>query len=336
MLAKKIRRIATSYIMEMILIAICIGLAFESKTFLSSENIMGILYAVSMQGLIAFGMTMVIISGEIDLSVGSMVAFAGCLTSVLIMKSFPIPLAMAVSMVAGFTVGIFTGMMRNRYQVPTFITTLALFTGLRGAALMITNGMNIIPEYPKWFIYLGSGRVGTFSADTVIPLINKSVQFSFPGIPFPAIIFLLGFLIVQFIMKNTTFGRSVYAVGGNAAAARLCGINVSATRMLALGITSMLAAMSGIMLSARIESGTPTVAQGWELDIIAAVIIGGTSFNGGVGKVWGTLIGVIFIGVIVNGMTLMNVPVYVQYVVRGLLILVAVLLNRFQERKTAS
>ena len=137
-------------------------------------------------------------------------------------------------------------------------------------------------------------------------------------------------------MKNTTFGRSIYAVGGNAAATRLCGINVSGTRMLALGITSMLASLSGIMLSARIESGTPTVAQGWELDIIAAVIIGGTSFNGGVGKVWGTLIGVIFIGVIVNGMTLMNVPVYAQYVVRGLLILVAVLLNRFQVRKATA
>jgi ribose/xylose/arabinose/galactoside ABC-type transport system permease subunit len=132
-------------------------------------------------------------------------------------------------------------------------------------------------------------------------------------------------------MNQTTFGRSVYAVGGNAESARLSGIRVGRTRWLVLGITGALAALSGVMLASRIMSGTPTVAQGWELDVIAAVIIGGTSLMGGVGTIRGTLIGVIFIGVIINGMTLMNVPIYFQYVVRGALILVAVLINKIQQ-----
>lgn len=331
----RVRRFALKNIMEMILIALCVGFAIRSNTFLSLENAMAILYAVSMQGLIAFGMTMVIISGEIDLSVGSAAAFAGCFTVALIDRGIFAPVAILLALIIGILTGMLSGTMRNKYQVPTFITTLALFTGLRGAAFLVTDGRNIITEFPKWFLFIGGGRVGGFDTVLAVPLVNKSMQISFPGIPFPAIIFIIGFLVVQFIMKNTTFGRSVYAVGGNAAAARLCGINVSFTRLTVLAITGMFAALSGVLLSSRIESGTPTVAQGWELDAIAAVIIGGTSFTGGVGRVWGTLIGIIFIGVLSNGMTLMNVDVNIQYVTKGLLILFAVLLNRMQERRTA-
>lgn len=331
----RLRKFALQNIMEGILIALCIGFAIGSKTFLSLENAMAILYAVSMQGLIAFGMTMVIISGEIDLSVGSTAAFAGCLTVAMIDKGVSAPAAILMALIIGSLTGMLTATMRNKYQVPSFITTLALLTGLRGGAFLLTNGKNIITVLPKWFLFIGGGRVGGFDSNFVIPVMNKAVQISFPGIPFPAIIFLLGFLAVQFIMKNTTFGRSVYAVGGNAAAARLCGINVQLTRLMVLAITSMFASLSGVLLSSRIESGTPTVAVGWELDAIAAVIIGGTSFTGGVGRVWGTLIGIIFIGVLSNGMTLMNVDVNIQYVTKGLLILFAVLLNRMQERRTA-
>src|SRR5262249_21663120 len=149
--------------------------------------------------------------------------------------------------------------------------------------------------------------------------------------PFPAIVLVVGFLITHVLMNYTAFGRAVYAAGGNPEAARLCGINVARVRTWTLAITGMLAALSGIMLSARIMSGTPTAAQGWELDIIAAVIIGGTSFTGGVGTVWGTLMGIVFIGVVANGMTLLDTPSYTQYVVRGILIFAAVLLNRAQK-----
>jgi ribose/xylose/arabinose/galactoside ABC-type transport system permease subunit len=273
-----------------------------------------------MQGVIAFGMTMVIISGEIDLSVGSAVAFAGCLTAFLTQKlsgdwaTLPLGFAIAVSIVAtlsvGFLLGTFTGFMRNRYQVPSFITTLALMTGLSGAAELITNGFPLTP-FPSWYNFIGGGYL--------------------LGIPFPALLFLLTFAILQFLMNFTSFGRTVYAVGGNAEAARLSGINVSRVKTMVFGITAFLAALSGIMVSSEIMSGTATTAKGWELDVIAAVIIGGTSFMGGVGRVWGTMIGVVFLGVLMNGMTLLNVSEYWQHVVRGTIILVAVLLNLLQK-----
>ena len=151
------------------------------------------------------------------------------------------------------------------------------------------------------------------------------------GIPFPAIVFAATFAVVFFLMNYTTFGHSVYAVGGNAEAARLYGINVSKIRIMVLGITGALAALSGIMPSSRMLSGNPTVGYGWELDVIAAVIVGGTSLTGGVGRVWGTLIGVIFIGVIVNGMRLLDVHADGQLIARGVIIVLAVLLSWLQQ-----
>lgn len=301
---------------------LCIVLAFSASGFLTADNLLNVLRNVSMQGVIAFGMTMVIISGEIDLSVGSAVAFAGCLVAFLTQKlsgdwtSFPLSLAITVSILVtlgvGFFLGTFTGFMRNRYQVPSFITTLALMTGLSGAAELITNGFPLTP-FPAWYNFIGGGYV--------------------LGIPFPALLFLLTFIVLQFLMNYTSFGRTVYAVGGNAEAARLSGINVSRVKTMVFGITAFLAALSGVMVSSEIMSGTATTAKGWELDVIAAVIIGGTSFTGGVGRIWGTMIGVVFLGVMMNGMTLLNVSEYWQHVVRGTIILVAVLLNLLQRDK---
>jgi len=296
--------------MPVILLALCAILAFAAPNFLTAGNLLNVFRSVSMLGLIAFGMTMVIIAGEIDLSVGSAVAFAGCLMAFLVGSGLPIPVAFLMTLAGGFAIGAFTGVLRSHYQVPTFISTLALLTGLRGGALMVTKGFPLTP-FPQWYNFLGGGYL--------------------LGIPFPAILLMIVFLIIYLLMNYTSFGRAVYAVGGNAEAARLCGINVARVRVLVLALTGLLAALSGIVLSARIMSGSPTVAQGWELDAITAVIIGGTRFVGGVGTVSGTLIGVVFIGVIINGMTLLNVPVYGQYVVRGLLILLAVLINRARQ-----
>lgn len=312
---------AHQFVLELVLLLLCIALGLSAPGFLSTENLLNVLRNVSMQGLIALGMTMVIIAGEIDLSVGSAVAFAGCFTAFLTewlsgpAIGMPVPIAVGAAMVAvlatGYLLGSFTGVMRTRYQVPTFITTLALMTGLSGAAELITNGFPLTP-FPDWYNVFGGGYLF--------------------GIPVPALVFLAAFAVIQFLMNNTSFGRSVYAVGGNAEAARLSGINVARVKISVLGITAMLAAMSGIMQSSEIMSGTATTAKGWELDVIAAVIIGGTSLMGGIGKVWGTMIGVIFLGVILNGMTLLNVSEYWQHVVRGALILSAVLLNRLQGR----
>ncbi|MBX3180806.1 MAG: ABC transporter permease [Candidatus Hydrogenedentes bacterium] len=298
--------------MDLVLLAICIVLAFTAPNFLSLENFLNILRAVSMMGLIAFGMTMVIISKEIDLSVGSAVALSGCIAARLMQMGVPIPLAMVITLVTGALIGAFTGFIRVKFEVPSFITTLALFTAERGVALMITNGFPIAIT-SEWYAFLGGGYVF--------------------GIPFPAIIFIIAFAAIHFLMKYTVFGGEVYAVGGNDEAARLSGINVGRVRILVFSITGGLAALSGLLMSSRIASGSPTLAMGLELDVIAAVIIGGTSFTGGIGTVRGTLIGVLFIGVITNGMTLLNLDVYFQYIVRGGLILAAVLANRLQEVK---
>jgi len=316
----RIRAISGSAVLEIILVILCIVLAAIAPNFLTPDNLLNILRSVSMQGLIALGMTMVIIAGEIDLSVGSLVAFAGCLTawctewltsSAGLQAEPAIATAIMLTLIAGFGLGSFTGLLRTRYQVPSFITTLALLTGLMGAAELITNGFPLTP-FPGWYNFLGGGYLA--------------------GIPFPALVFLLAFAAVHVLMNHTSFGRAVYAVGGNAEAARLSGINVGMVKTMVLAITSMLAAASGVMQSSEIMSGTATTARGWELDVIAAVIIGGTSLTGGIGRVWGTMVGVIFLGIIMNGMTLLNVSEYWQHVVRGALILLAVLINRIQQR----
>lgn len=296
-------------LLELTLVAVCVYLAYREPTFRTPENLLAVLRAVSLQGLIALGMTMVIIVGEIDLSVGSLVAFSGCLLAYLTRLGWPIHAAAAAAVSVGALFGVFTGVMRARFQVPTFITTLALYTGLHGGALMLTNGFPITP-FPPAFSFLGSGSVF--------------------GIPFTAVVLGVAFLLAHAMLSFTSLGRAIYAVGGNPGAARLAGVNVAAIRTFTLALTGVLAALSGIMQAARLMSGTPTVAEGWELDVIAAVIVGGTSFTGGIGSVWGTLVGIIFIGVVMDGMTLMNIPAFAQYVVRGFLIFAAVLINRAQ------
>ncbi len=304
-------------VLELILVALCIILAFLTPWFLTLENILNILRNASMQGIIAMGMTLVIIAGEIDLSVGSAVAFSGCLsawmTKALKASSLDcgeagnVVVAFLIPVIVGVAIGAATGWMRMRFGVPTFIITLASLTILKGAAQLITNGFPI-SSFPGWFNFLGGGYI-------------------FGEIPFPALIFIIVFLAVSFVTKYTEFGRSVYAVGGNLEAARLSGIRVTRVKVAVMALVSGLAAVAGVMQASQIMSGSANTATGWELDVIASVIIGGTSLSGGSGKVWGTFVGILFLGVLVNGMTLLNINEYWQYVVRGFLILTAVLIN---------
>jgi ribose/xylose/arabinose/galactoside ABC-type transport system permease subunit len=304
------------YVLEAVLVMMCIALAVAAPGFLSPENLLNVLRNVSMQGIVAFGMTMVIIAGEIDLSVGSAVAFAGCLTAWLagalnapnvgMPMTAAIPIAILASLVAGMLTGLISGVLRVRFGVPTFITTLAWLTILRGISGLVTGGFQLI-SLPPWYGFFGGGRIWQ--------------------IPVPAIVFILVFLVIWAVMNYTTFGRAVYAVGGNAEASRLSGIHVDAVKIGVMVIVSALSVLAGIMQSSQIMQGSHTTAMGWELDIIAAVIIGGTSLSGGAGRVWGTLIGVLFLGVLVNGMTLLNISEFWQQVVRGALILSAVLMN---------
>ena len=307
------------HVLELVLLLLCVFLSFRARGFLSADNLLNVLRNVSMQGIIAFGMTLVIIAGEIDLSVGSAVAFAGCLTACLtrgmsaagLSPAAAVTLAVVLSLATGFAAGALAGAIRVRFRVPTFITTLASMTILRGAAELLTGGFPLTP-FPEGYNFLGGGYVW--------------------GIPFPALVFVAVFLVLHVVMEFTPFGRSVYAVGGNAEAARLSGIAVGRVRILVMAIVALLAAGAGVMQSSEIMSGTATTATGWELDVIAAVIIGGTSLLGGEGRICGTLVGVVFLGVLGNGMTLLNVNEYWQHVVRGALILGAVLLNQLPRK----
>lgn len=311
-------RILKTYTMEIILAALVIFLIVSAPGFASMGNVLNVLRTVAMLGIIAFGMTAVIISGEIDLSVGAGAALAGCLVAWfgdqfadVLGEWGAVIVGFAAALLLGFTLGYVTGRLRQWFNVPTFITTLALFAALRGVANLITGGFPL-SSFPSGFDFLGGGYL--------------------LGIPFPVYIFALTFVGMHFLMKYTSFGREVYAVGGNMEAARLSGIDIWHVKAWTLGLTGALTAVSGTLIASQIGAGTGTTATGMELDVIAAVIIGGTSLFGGKGRIWGTLIGVLFLGCISNGMTLMNVSEYWQYVVRGGIILGAVLLNQVLER----
>jgi len=304
--------------MEITLVLLVILLVFFAPGFASTGNLLNVLRTISTLGIIAFGMTAVIISGEIDLSVGSVVALAGCIVAWVcgaLIDTVGGPLAVTVgsiaALAAGIACGVFTGKVRQWFNVPTFITTLGLFTALRGVANLITGGFPLT-NFPDWFGFIGAGNL--------------------MGIPVPVYVLILAFIGMHLLMQYTRFGRAVYAVGGNAKSARLSGIDVWGVKTISLAITGGLASMSGIIIASQIGSGTGTTATGMELDVIAATIIGGTSLMGGKGRIWGTLLGVLFLGCIANGMTLLNVSEYWQYVVRGGLILGAVLFNQISEK----
>lgn len=312
---------ANKHILEIILLAIIVAMAFASPGFLSSDNLLNILRNMALQGCIAFGMTMVIIAGEIDLSIGSTVAITGViigLTTGWLSNAgiLPIEQAVIVGIVLSFIVagliGLFNGWVLTKYKVPSFIITLAMLNVIYGLAAVISKGFPVT-TLPAWFNVIGSGEI--------------------LSIPIPALILLLVFVIVFLVMNYTKFGRAVYAVGGNPESARLSGINVSRVKIICMVVVQLCSALSGVIVSSQVMSGSFTFGKGWEMIAISSVIIGGTSLFGGIGKVWGTFIGLIFLGVLINAMTLLNVNEYVQYIVRGLLILIAVLMTTIQLMK---
>jgi ribose/xylose/arabinose/galactoside ABC-type transport system permease subunit len=313
------RNLVVRHPMEIILVLMVVALTFSAQGFATLGNLLNVLRTVSMLGIIAFGMTAVIVSGDIDLSVGSGVALAGCIIawfagafSARLGPVAAVVLGAGMAISVGVMLGYTTGLIRHWFNVPTFITTLALFAALRGVANLITGGFPLA-TFPGWFDFFGGGYLFF--------------------IPFPVYIFATTFAGMFFIMNYTRFGRAVYAVGGNMEAARLSGIDIWGVKAATLAITGGLTAVSGILIASLIGSGTGTTATGMELDVIAATIIGGTSLFGGKGRVSGTLIGVLFLGCISNGMTLLDVNEYWQYVARGAIILGAVLINQVLERR---
>ncbi len=314
----KVNKIFQKHMMEMILLVICIVIAITAPGFFTVSNILGILRSAAFKGVIAFGMTMVIICGEIDLSISSTVAISGIIAGLvgrrleaagILPMETGIVLGIIVSVAICGLIGAFNGFLRTKFNIPTFIITLAMMNVLYGAAALLSGGFPLT-GFPSWYNTIGAGNIA--------------------GIPVPAILLIIVFIIIHIIMTYTTFGRSVYAAGGNPEAARLSGVNVKKVKILVMVAVQALAAMGGIMCSSQVMSAAHNFGKGWEMDVIASVIIGGGSLNGGVGDVKGTFVGLIFLGVLLNGMTLMNVSEYVQYIVRGGLILMAVLINTIQ------
>ncbi|ANU14202.1 ribose ABC transport system, permease protein RbsC [Planococcus halocryophilus Or1] len=281
--------------------------------FISVSNLMNVLRQVSINALIAFGMTFVILTGGIDLSVGSTLALTGAVTAGLMASGVDPIFAMLLGLLLGAVLGAVNGIIIAKGKVAPFIATLATMTIYRGLTLVYTDGRPIS----------GLGDSLTFQ------MLGKGY---FLGIPIPVVTMIISFAILYFILKKTTFGRRVYAVGGNEEASILSGINADRIKIYVYSLLGLLAAVASLILTSRLNSAQPTAGEMFELDAIAAVVLGGTSLTGGRGWIVGTLIGALIIGVLNNGLNLIGVTSFFQQVVKGAVILLAVLLDR---KKTA-
>ncbi|AIY06527.1 ribose ABC transporter, permease protein [Planococcus sp. PAMC 21323] len=281
--------------------------------FLSVSNLMNVLRQVSINALIAFGMTFVILTGGIDLSVGSTLALTGAVTAGLMASGVDPIFAMLLGLLLGAVLGAINGIIIAKGKVAPFIATLATMTIYRGLTLVYTDGRPIS----------GLGDSLTFQ------MLGKGY---FLGVPIPVVTMIISFAILYFILKKTTFGRRVYAVGGNEEASILSGINADRIKIYVYSLLGLLAAVASLILTSRLNSAQPTAGEMFELDAIAAVVLGGTSLTGGRGWIVGTLIGALIIGVLNNGLNLIGVTSFFQQVVKGAVILLAVLLDR---KKTA-
>jgi len=349
------------------LVILVIISAILSPTFLKPINIMNVLSQIASPCILAIGMTFVILSAGIDLSVGSTMALSGVLVA-LITPSTGWVIAVILTLIIGIILGLFYGYCITKLYVPPFIVTLAGLTGFRGLALVLT-GAAAVPIRAEGFDVLGSGKINStltliITVAVIILLIYRHVvtykdleqgegikktaklivaiviiaAFQYiimqvKGLPIQIAIAIIIFLIFTFILNNTVFGREVYALGGNIEAARLAGIRTNKVLMIIYVISQLLATIGGVLIAARLSSGTPQVGNLGELDAIASAVIGGTSFAGGVGTLGGTAIGVLLIGVLNNLLSLLNVSSDMRMVFKGAIILIAVILDtKFRKR----
>lgn len=281
-----------------------------SPNFLALNNILNILQQVSVIGFIALGMTFVILTGGIDLSVGSILALSGMVLGLMILSGVPELLAILIVLVLGGILGFTNGLFISKIRLEPFIVTLATMTMYRGLTLVISDG------------------VPAMGITSNAPVLDFLSQGNLLGIPVPTLLFLIVFLILMILLQKTIFGRGVYAIGGNEEVARLSSVPTGKVKTGVYVISGIMSAFAGVILTSRLSSSQPTAGTGFELDAIAAVVIGGTSLAGGRGRIFGTLIGVLIIGVINNGLNIMGVSAFYQQFIKGLIILIAVILDR--------
>jgi ribose/xylose/arabinose/galactoside ABC-type transport system permease subunit len=290
----------------------CMVFAAISPGFLSIDNAANIALSIAVTGILAVGMTAVILTGGIDLSVGSVVALAG-VTAAIAASSWGAPtvIALMLAIGAGLITGAVNGTLIAYLRVPPFVATLAMLTIARGLAFIVTNGRSI-GDLPPSFGALGRGTV--------------------VGIPAPVVVMVVVMLAGNFVLRRTVFGRHIYAIGGNSEAAWLAGVDTRRVRWFVYLLNGALVGLGGLTLASRMAAGVPNSGIQYELDVIAAVVIGGTSLTGGRGTIVGTLWGTVFIGVLTNGLNLANVDPYVQKIALGVVIVLAVIADQIGRR----
>lgn len=292
--------------MLLVLILLIVVMAVLSDRFLTVSNFLNILRQVSVNAIVAAGMTVVILAGGIDLSVGSVLALAGAVSAGVLAGTSNPWLAILAGLAIGTLMGVVNGVFVAYPRLAPFIVTLATMALARGLTLVYTGGRPILVMSPA-YEFIGGGQV--------------------LGIPVPVLLVTLTYAVGWVVLTHTKFGRYVYAIGGNENTCRLSGINVEGIKVAIYGISGLLAGLTGVVLTSRLFSAQPTAGTGYELDAIAAVILGGTSLTGGEGSILGTVVGAIIMGVLANGMNILNVSPFYQDVAKGVVILLAVLLD---------
>jgi ribose transport system permease protein len=293
-------------------IILCLFLSIASPYFLTVENVLNVGRQISITAIVAFGMTFVITAAQIDLSVGSVIALTGVTAAAFLrQENYPLGLWVIAIFAIGLIIGLMHGFFVAKQKIPAFLLTLATMGILRGIGFIYTQGRPIYIK-SEGFRALGRGFIGP--------------------IPTPIILMLVIWIICYFIFTQTKFGKYVSVVGENQEVARISGINVDKILIYVFILQGILAAIGGAIMASRLGTGSPQVGQGEELDVVSAVILGGTNLYGGEGRMFGTLLGAMIIGTLLNGMTLLNVSPYVQMVIRGLVILGAVWMNMYRYR----
>ena len=318
---KKIGALLSEYAAFLALVLLATVLGAISPEFRQISNLLNLLRQAAFNGLIAIGMTCVILSDGIDLSVGSVFALAAIICAKLLTSGVAAPMAILAALVIGTLLGLVSGILVAKFRLQAFIATLITMTAYRGLAMIITDGKpisrlaNSIESDGGAFLFKALGKGNLLIAETV-------------KIPLPAIILIAFFALFFFVLNKTTFGRRIYATGSNAVCAKLVGVDTVKIKMSVYAISGFLAALAGLMMISRVDSAQPTLGDGYELDAIAAVALGGTSMSGGRGKITGTIAGVLIIAVLNNGLNILGVTSYYQDVIKAIVILVAVLSDR--------
>ena len=290
------------------LIVLVVGIGIVSPEFRTWSNFLSLLRQSSINGFIAFGMTCVILTDAIDLSVGSILGLSTALCAGMIASGFPVVPAMILALVIGTGLGLVSGILVTKGRLQAFIATLVTMTVYRGLTMIFMDGKPI-------------SNLGDSFA---LKLVGKGNVFR---IPIPVILFVLAFIAFYFMLNKTTFGRRIYATGSNSKCARLAGVDIDKTKIIVYGISGFMSALSGLILLSRLNSAQPTLGDGYEMDAIAATALGGTSMSGGVGRIGATFIGALIMDLLSSGLNFMNVPFYWQYVCQGVVVLGAVFVD---------